>query len=214
MVRKSLAAENPVWRLIEAGERVGAVLLMLLTLPVIASAALAVRLLSGRAPFIAHKRVGWRGTVLWMLKLRTMWEPSRPAPRACSLVDYIEDEPGSAMKDPSDDRVPHAFARFCRRHSLDELPQFWHVIRGEMSLVGPRPITISEIREHYHSAAEDVLMLKPGIAGLWQTSGRARLSYQERLLLDLHYVRHRSFRMYIGILFRAAREVWTGSNTW
>ena len=65
-------------------------------------------------------------------------------------------------KQAGDARVTSAFARFCRRHSIDELPQFWHVVRGEMSLIGPRPLTLREIREYYGDAAEEMLRVKPG----------------------------------------------------
>jgi len=110
--------------------------------------------------------------------------------------------------------VSNWFARFCRRHSIDELPQLWHVIRGEMSLVGPRPVTDTEMRRYYDSDAMEVLQVKPGIAGLWQTSGRNRLTYAERRALDLEFVRHRSPRMYLRILLRTLPEVWSGSNSW
>jgi lipopolysaccharide/colanic/teichoic acid biosynthesis glycosyltransferase len=110
--------------------------------------------------------------------------------------------------------VANPFARFCRRHSIDELPQLLHVIRGEMSWVGPRPLTAAELRRHYGSAAREVLEARPGIAGLWQTSGRNRLSYSERRELDLRFVRNRSLRLYWKILLRTIPEVWSGENSW
>lgn len=109
---------------------------------------------------------------------------------------------------------PHRFARFCRRHSLDELPQLLHVMRGEMSLVGPRPLTAGEIRSQYGTDAAEILSLKPGISGLWQISGRNRLTYEQRRRLDLEFVRNRSLRMYTRILLRTVPEVWGGGNTW
>lgn len=169
-------------------------------------------LLSGRSPLIAHRRVGWRGTPLWMLKLRTMWSPG--ASRRFCWVEYIDDDFGPTRKHARDTRVPNAFARFCRRHSLDELPQLWHVARGQMALVGPRPLTVREIRDHYGAAAEETLSLKPGIAGLWQTSGRNRLTYEERRGFDLEFVRRRSIRMYLRIAARTLPEIWTGANSW
>jgi len=148
-----------------------------------------------------------------MLKLRTMWGCASPGIcRRTRWVEYIEDEEGPAQKRPADPRVPNGFARFCRRHSIDELPQLWHVIRGEMALVGPRPATPTELRGHCHAGA--ILEVKPGIAGLWQVSGRNRLTYPERCDLDLEFVRGRSLRMYFRILVRTIPEVLNGANSW
>jgi exopolysaccharide production protein ExoY len=200
-------------RAIGVAERVAALLLAILLLPLILGCAILVRILSGRSPWIAHRRVGWQGSTLWMLKLRTMWSPS-PAQGAGGLVEYIDDDSGPANKRPSDPRVSNAFARFCRRHSLDELPQLWHVIRGDMSFVGPRPLTASELRRHYGILAAEVLSVKPGIAGLWQISGRNRLSYAERRALDLKLVRQFDFGVYLRVLTGAVREVFSSRNTW
>lgn len=212
IISERYPAQTSYWHLLGAGERFVAVLLLLLAGPLLLACAGIIRLLSGRSPFIAHKRVGWRGSALWMIKLRTMWDGT-PARHGGGWIEFIDDESGPARKGISDGRVPHGFARFCRRHSLDELPQLWHVVRGEMSLIGPRPITAGEIRDHYGAAAEEILSLKPGIAGLWQTSGRNRLSYEERRRLDLEFVRTRSPRMYARILLRTLPEVWGGGNT-
>jgi len=194
-------------------ERVTSVFLLAAVSPVLAGSAAALALLSGRTPLIAHRRIGWRGSTLWMLKLRTMWDDTPAAGRG-GWIEYIGDEAGPEQKQPGDPRVPHWFARFCRRHSIDELPQLWHVMRGEMALVGPRPVTAAEMRCYYSADAEEMLALKPGIAGLWQTQGRSRLSYQERRRLDLDFVRGRSLGMYCGIVLRAIREVWSGANSW
>ena len=83
-----------------------------------------------------------------------------------------------------------------------------------MSLVGPRPMTERELRRHYGTDADEVLRVKPGIAGLWQTSGRNRLTYAERRRMDLELVRERSLSMYAGILLRTLPEIWSGENTW
>ncbi len=161
---------------------------------------------------IAHRRVGWHGSTLWMLKLRTMWDGAGEASER--WIEYIDDEIGPLHKDGRDPRVSSRFARFCRRHSLDELPQLLHVIRGEMSLVGPRPLTAGELRLHYREDAAEILRVKPGIAGLWQVSGRNRLTYAQRRALDLQLVRDRSSRMYLRVLLRTVGAVWTGANSW
>ena len=129
-------------------------------------------------------------------------------------IEYIDDQTGPEQKQEIDARVCSRFARFCRRHSIDELPQLFHVLRGEMSLVGPRPLTAAELRRHYGTAAREVLEAKPGLAGLWQVSGRNRLGYAERRRLDLQFVCNRSFRMYVRIFLRIIPEVLSGSNSW
>jgi lipopolysaccharide/colanic/teichoic acid biosynthesis glycosyltransferase len=110
--------------------------------------------------------------------------------------------------------VTHAFAAFCRRHSIDELPQLWHVLRGEMSLVGPRPLTRREIQANYAGCADEILEVNPGITGLWQVSGRSRLSYAERREMDLRLVRERSGKLYAKILAKTLAAVLTGRNAW
>jgi exopolysaccharide production protein ExoY len=210
--RQAALANGLTWQIIDFSERVGAAVLLAGLSPVLCLSAAAVALLSGRTPLIAHRRVGWRGTTLWMFKLRTMWD--RQTPGSSGWIEYIDDQAGPEHKQEIDARVCSRFARFCRRHSIDELPQLLHVLRGEMSLVGPRPLTAAELRRHYGTAAREVLEAKPGLAGLWQISGRNRLAYRERRQLDLHFVRSRSLRMYLQILFRIIPEVWSGSNSW
>jgi len=193
-------------------ERLAAFLLLLLALPVIAVCAVALWLRSGRTPFIAHRRVGWQGATLWMLKLRTMWGGEER--RATGLLELIDDQSGPELKSLDDSRVSCRFARFCRRHSLDELPQLWHVIAGDMSLVGPRPVTENELRRYYGAHAVEILQAKPGLAGLWQISGRNRLTYAERCRLDLQLVRQRTIPLYCAILWRTLPEIFHGENSW
>jgi lipopolysaccharide/colanic/teichoic acid biosynthesis glycosyltransferase len=212
VLRQSATETNWNWQIVAVCERVGAVVLFLLALPVLAVCALAIRLLSGSAPLVAHRRVGWQGAPLWMLKLRTMW--GRETVRTGGWVEYIEDDRGPELKDAADPRVSSRFARFCRSHSVDELPQLWHVISGEMSLVGPRPVTQRELDRHYGEHAAEILQAKPGLAGLWQISGRNRLTYGERCRLDLRLVRERSIPLYGMILLRTLPEVLQGKNSW
>ncbi len=147
-----------------------------------------------------------------MLKLRTMW--GGEGRRGGGWIEHIDDDGGPELKCAMDSRVPSRFARFCRRHSIDEFPQFWHVISGEMSLVGPRPITERELHRYYGVQAAEVLRAKPGLAGLWQISGRNRLTYAERCRLDLRLVRERSIRLYCAILLRTLPEIFHGKNSW
>jgi lipopolysaccharide/colanic/teichoic acid biosynthesis glycosyltransferase len=197
------------------GERLTAAALLVLLAPVLVASALVVACLSRRSPLIAHRRVGWRGADLWMIKLRSMWGcQDSQSPPGFRWIERVDGPSAPPSKHAGDPRVPNAFARFLRRHSLDEIPQLWHVIRGEMSLVGPRPLTAAELRDFYGADAAEILQVKPGIAGLWQVSGRNRLGYAERRKLDLALVRRRSPRLYVEILLRTIPAVWTGANSW
>jgi exopolysaccharide production protein ExoY len=215
LVRQREPAGDFIWLAVGLCERVTAAMLLALLAPVVLASALLIALLSRRSPLIAHRRVGWRGADLWMIKLRSMWAHREPAPRrSWQWIEYIDGPSGPELKKARDPRVPNGFARFLRRHSIDEIPQFWHVMRGEMSLVGPRPMTAGELRDFYGVDAGEILQVKPGIAGLWQVSGRNQLSYAERRRLDLALVRCRSLRLYAIILLRTVPEVWSGSDSW
>jgi exopolysaccharide production protein ExoY len=210
--RQALTETDWNWQAVAVCERAAGSVLLLLELPLLAPCALVLCLFSGRTPLIAHRRVGWQGAPLWMLKLRTMWGGEER--RRAGWIEYIDDDRGPELKSAADSRVTSRFARFCRRHSIDELPQFWHVISGEMSLVGPRPITQGELHRYYGAHAAEVLEARPGLAGLWQISGRNRLTYADRCRLDLRLVRERSIPLYCGILLRTVPEVFRAKNSW
>ena len=211
-VRQAANESDWTWQAVAVCERLAAVFLLVLVLPVLVVCGLVLWLLARRPPLIAHRRVGWQGTPLRVLKLRTMWNGTEQ--RASGWIEHIEDDFGPDLKSAEDPRVQSSFARFCRRHSIDELPQLWHVVTGEMSLVGPRPVTERELQLYYEKHASEVLQIKPGLAGLWQVSGRNRLTYAERCRLDLRLVRERSIPLYFGILLRTLPEVFSGENSW
>ena len=191
-------------------EPVLATLALLLLSPLIVAIGIAIAMLSRRSPLVSHMRVGWRGAPLPMLKFRTMWTGDEPPSEAF----FIEDVSGRvpASKNASDPRVTSRFAALCRRYSLDELPQLYHVMCGEMSLVGPRPITLAELEVYYGDCAGEVVSLRPGLTGLWQIAGRSRLTYEDRRQMDLRLVREASPALYLGILLRSIPKVLTGSG--
>jgi len=190
-------------------ERAAGLTLFTIASPLIAASALAVAALSRRSPFVAHLRVGQDGKSLWTLKLRTMWNKDERGPRM-EWIEYIVAEPSDEAKDPVDPRVVSRFAAFCRRHSIDELPQLWHVVRGEMSLVGPRPLTRIEVMKHYGLHASELLSVKPGMTGLWQVYGRSAIQFPKRSAMDLALVRNLTPRLYLRILLRTLPAVITG----
>jgi exopolysaccharide production protein ExoY len=187
-----------------------AALALIVLAPAMLVVAAIIAVLARRTPLIRHQRVGWRGTELAVLKLRTMWEPNQ----MWSLLTAIEDVSNAipVTKNGEDDRITSRFAAWCRRYSIDELPQLYHVVRGEMSFVGPRPIPRGELEEHYGPHADVVLSLRPGLTGLWQSMGRSRLTYSKRKRLDLRFVRCASPRLYFRILLRSVPRVLRGHD--
>jgi len=203
------------WQCVEAGERVFAGILILAFAPAFCVIWVTILALSGRAPFIAHRRVGQGRSELWVLKFRTMWDRRAKFDlRAFFSVEYIDDQAGPGLKGPGDSRIGSRFARFCRQHSIDELPQLYHVFCGQMSLVGPRPVTPAEVEQIYGPKAAEILSAKPGISGLWQVSGRNRLTLEQRCSIDLESVRTRSLKLYFQVLLRTIPEVFTGADAW
>lgn len=190
-------------------------MLFTLALPVLITVAVAVVVLSRRPPLVAHQRVGHGGRPIWVLKLRTMWSNSSTS-GLWPLVEYIRASDADCFlpKKVKDPRVTNRFAALCRRLSIDELPQFWHVIRGEMALIGPRPLTRYELNTYYGSAATTILKKKPGLSGLWQVSGRSRLSYAQRRRLDLFMIRKWSVPLYCRILLKTIPRVIAGKDAW
>jgi exopolysaccharide production protein ExoY len=200
--------------LVDAMERAAGAVFLLGASPVIAASAGVISLLSRRSPFIAHQRVGEAGELLWVWKLRTMWRDQAPEPREKGWVEYIVAEPPRGPKNPADQRVTSRFAKFVRRHSIDELPQFWHVARGQMSLVGPRPLTRSEVARYYGARADELLSVKPGITGIWQTRGRSAVKFPERAAMDLELVNTLTARTYFSILLRTVPALFHGRGAW
>jgi lipopolysaccharide/colanic/teichoic acid biosynthesis glycosyltransferase len=196
----------------EALERGAGCLLLAIAAPVIAASAVGAAALSGRSPFIAHLRVAKNGKPFWMLKLRTMWPVGRGGSEA--WIEHIVADPEEAGKDSSDPRVTSWFASFCRRHSIDELPQLWHVACGEMSLVGPRPLTRSEIERYYAGDSSELLSVKPGLTGLWQIYGRSAIRFPRRAAMDLELVRGLTARRYLKILARTIPAIVRGDGAW
>lgn len=209
-----LMRQSTPWQILDRLERLAALCGLIALAPFMLIVATATVVLSRTSPLIAHRRLGLGGSPFWVLKFRTMWRRgSRPAGRF-ALVEYIVDESGPREKGVRDHRICSRFARFCRRHSIDELPQLLHVVRGEMSLVGPRPITDAEWNLHYRSHAAEVLDVKPGLSGLWQIGGRSRLTYEQRRDLDLALVRNLSLKLYFQILLWTLPEIWNGRDAW
>ncbi|HEY7303744.1 MAG TPA: sugar transferase [Bryobacteraceae bacterium] len=202
------------WKAIGTVERLIALVLLAVALPGLVLAACIAMALSRRSPLIAHRRVGHGGRDIWVLKLRTMWLPARNPCRFSPFIEEVVDEFASDVKSQLDSRVTSRFAAFCRKYSIDECPQLWQVVTGEMTLVGPRPLTADEIETYYGSRATEFLSVKPGITGLWQVRGRSRLKHTQRMRLDLFMIHHWSLPLYLKILAATVPSVLAGKDAW
>jgi exopolysaccharide production protein ExoY len=201
------AERSPAWAAVDIGERLAAGILLGALLPLLATVGIVIWCLSRRPPLVA-------GATLWVLKFRSMWPNSAAGPWKKGLVERLKAEPVPELKRPKDPRITSPFAAFCRKFSIDELPQLWHVVQGRMSLVGPRPMTADELVEHYGRDAGTVLRAKPGLTGLWQIRGRSSLAYRRRRRLDLFLVRKASVRLYLGVLLATIPRVLAGKDAW
>jgi lipopolysaccharide/colanic/teichoic acid biosynthesis glycosyltransferase len=169
---------------------------LLLASPVIALAALAVKLEDGGPVLYRQTRVGRNGDDFELLKLRTM-------------VVGAETMGAGLSVNRDDTRIPRA-GRLLRKLSLDELPQLWNVVRGEMSVIGPRPTLRYQV-DQYDERQRHRLDVKPGITGWAQVNGRAELPWADRIELDVWYVEHRSPRLDLRILARTPRALFRGT---
>ena len=184
---------------------VAATLLVLLS-PLFAIIAIAIWLDSRGPVFYCAKRVGRFGSHFCVVKFRSMRAGAAAAPHAEFVRSLLRDGTTcSVYKVPNDCRVTRVGA-FLRRTSLDELPQLWNVLRGDMSLVGPRPDVLYAF-EDYADWMHRRLLVKPGITGLWQVSGRSRLSLLDMYRLDVRYVTEASIKTDLRILWRTVPVV-------
>jgi exopolysaccharide biosynthesis polyprenyl glycosylphosphotransferase len=182
-------------------DRVVAGVLLLVALPAFLVISLLIKVTSPGKVFYRHQRVGKRGQEFDVFKFRSMVEGAPPDVELMALNEG-NDVQFKLRRDP---RVT-AVGRILRRYSLDELPQLLNVLRGEMSLVGPRPHVTREV-DQYGPDMHRRLLVKPGITGLWQVSGRSDLSWEESVELDVRYVENWSLGLDLTILARTVRAV-------
>jgi exopolysaccharide biosynthesis polyprenyl glycosylphosphotransferase len=180
---------------------------LLLLSPVVALVAAAIKLESSGPVFYASPRWGRFGTRIRIWKFRTM---VREADAVLSSNPQLSAEYNTNIKLQDDPRITRV-GRLLRRWSLDELPQLYNVLVGDMSLVGPRPKLPGE-EEKFGAALETVLAVRPGLTGLWQISGRNSTTYDERIALDVKYVSHPSFWEDLRILAKTVPVVLTGTG--
>jgi exopolysaccharide biosynthesis polyprenyl glycosylphosphotransferase len=178
-------------------ERVGAAFLLVALFPLCMLVGLAIRVTSRGPALFRQLRIGRHGQKFTIFKFRTMQLGAEE--QLSSILDR-NDQDGLMFKVRQDPRVT-PIGQWLRRYSLDELPQLWNVLTGTMSLVGPRPPLPFEV-EQYAEEVNRRLLVKPGMTGLWQVRGRADLSWEETVRLDLYYVENWSLALDAAILWK------------
>lgn len=178
--------------------------------PVFLIVALLIKKEDGGAIFFGQPRVGYRGRLFRMWKFRSM-VPNADALKAKLLAEN-EMQGGVTFKMKNDPRVTR-IGRFIRKYSIDELPQFWNIFRGEMSLVGPRPPVPKEVAE-YDVESRQRLMAKPGLTCFWQVGGRSNIDFAGQVRLDLAYIRSENIWLDIKLLFKTVPAVLLGQGAY
>ncbi len=171
--------------------------------------------ITSKGPIIyKHKRVGKDGKEFYVYKFRTMYED------ADHLLEEVlrNDEKARELwekkrKIPNDPRITPV-GKILRKFSIDEIPQFFNVLKGDMSIVGPRPAPMDEIRKYHKKFAKYYFMVRPGITGLWQVSGRSNTNYDMRVKLDLIYILNQSFWLDMVIIFKTLKVVLRGEGAY
>jgi len=175
---------------------VGGLAALIILFPVIALVAAITKLIDGGPVLYPHLRVGLRGREFTCYKFRTM--VSGADRMKCDIHHRNHHGDNRTFKMPDDPRVT-PFGRWLRRASIDEVPQLWNVVKGNMSLVGPRPPIPEEV-ERYTPADMRRLLVKPGLTCIWQVSGRSELAFPVQLRLDLQYIEHRSLALDLKLI--------------
>jgi lipopolysaccharide/colanic/teichoic acid biosynthesis glycosyltransferase len=195
------------YRVIKRCFDVGLILICMPVILLVLGVVSAVVAMSSPGPiFYSHRRIRKGGAFFSMWKFRTMCVDSAEV-----LEDYLTKHPEARAEWNRTHKLRHdpritRLGIFLRRYSLDELPQLWNVLTGQMSLVGPRPIVAAEV-EKYGECFDCYCRVKPGLTGLWQVSGRSELTYDARVALDCEYVEHWSLTKDVLILMRTFASV-------
>ena len=191
-----------------------AILLIVPLFPFMAIISLIVAATSPGPVFYTQYRMGQKGKMFPIFKFRTMTiDADKKLNGLLTQYPEMEEEFREKYKLENDPRVT-PIGRFLRKTSLDELPQIMNVLRMEMSFVGPRPVTRDELHFLYREASEEYSLVKPGITGLWQVSGRSERGYAARIRLDLWYIRNWSLWLDFVILVRTIGVVFSGRGSW
>jgi len=186
-----------------------------ITLPLMIPIALLIKLTDRGPIFYKQRRVGYKGKEFYIYKFRSMYPDADKR-----LKEILEKDPKAreewetTFKLKNDPRVT-PIGRFLRKTSLDELPQFFNVLKGDMSVVGPRPVVKEELEKFYKDKAKYYLSVKPGVTGYWQVEGRSNIEdYKKRVEMDVWYVKNRSIWLDIKIILKTIWVMLTGKGAY
>jgi lipopolysaccharide/colanic/teichoic acid biosynthesis glycosyltransferase len=204
-----LTMHSPIGRKLKrAVDILGSLTALMMLAPIFAVTALAIRLESKGPIFFTQKRVGEGGREFPFFKFRSM-VPNAEALKK-QLMAQNESAQGVIFKMKNDPRITKV-GRFIRKFSIDELPQFYNVLRGDMSLVGPRPPVPGEV-VLYHEDAWKRLAVIPGLTCIWQVSGRSSIGFEDQVLLDLEYILNQNVQLDLALLFKTVPAVLKGEG--
>ena len=190
---------------------------ILITLPIMILIAVVIKLTDGGSIFFRQKRPGLNGKEFFVYKFRTMYPNNEKI-----LEEYLEKNPEAKKewelyrKLKSYDPRVTPIGKFLRKYSLDELPQFFNVLKGDMSVVGPRPYICKEFDDYKipESVRKKLLSVKPGVTGLWQVEGRNEATFEDRVKLDLKYIESLSFWGDVKIILKTIWVMLTGRGAY
>ena len=188
---------------------------ILITLPIMISIAIAIKLTDGGSVFYRHTRVGYKGKKFKVLKFRSMYmDADRRLKEILEKYPEARKEWEKTFKLKNDPRIT-PIGKILRKTSLDELPQFFNVLKGDMSIVGPRPVVEEELKKYYRDKADVYKSVKPGITGYWQVEGRSDIEdYEERVAMDERYIKNQSFFLDIKIILKTIKVIITGKGAY
>jgi len=187
---------------------------IIITLPITIPIAIIIKLTDGGSIIYGHERVGKGGRKFKVLKFRSMYiDADKKLKEILKNDPKAKEEWEKTFKLKNDPRIT-PIGKFLRKTSLDELPQFINVLKGEMSVVGPRPVVEEELKKYYKDKAELYKSVKPGVTGYWQVEGRNDTDYEERIKMDEYYIKNRSFLMDLKIILKTIKVMITGKGAY
>jgi exopolysaccharide production protein ExoY len=187
---------------------------LIILFPIFLLIALLIKFTSKGPIIYRQERIGRGGLTFKCLKFRTMRQNAEKQLKKMLLLNpELLQEWTKTRKLKKDPRITKIGA-YLRKTSLDELPQLWNVLKGDLSLVGPRPVVKAELIDLYKSKASKILSIRPGMTGLWQVSGRNNLQYEKRVLLDEKYIEEQSLILDIQILLKTIPVIFQGNGAY
>lgn len=189
-------------------------LTLVLCIPLFLVVGIVIKLSSKGPIFFSHIRIGRGGRKFKCYKFRTMYpDAEERLTEILSRCTKTREEWENSHKIKQDPRIT-PIGSFLRKTSLDEFPQFWNVLKGDLSVVGPRPVVEAEITKHYGIKAMDILRFRPGITGPWQVSGRSDISYDNRIKLDQKYIENQSFFLDIKLIAKTIPAIFNSKGAY